>query len=193
MVHRVRKLCRQDWVMEALRTLAREGVHGVKVERLARSLGVTKGSFYWHFGKRDDLLRAVLDYWNQDLTANIMKEVQAFDGDAKQRLLFLARIINEKGANEFEGAVRTWAISDEDVAKIVGKVDQMRLKFIEQMFEEIGFHGVDCEMRARIFMHYEVAEPGILLRQTKAEHDELMRLRIEMLTSKPGDGLEERA
>jgi AcrR family transcriptional regulator len=185
------QLCRRDWIVAALQTLAREGVHGVKVERLARSLGVTKGSFYWHFRDRDDLLQAVLDYWQQDLTVQIRNEAQAFRGRAEQRLFFLARIINEKRANEFEGALRAWALSDRNVAKVVREVDQTRLAFLKQVFEEIGFCKVDSKMRARVFMHYEVAEPSIFLGQTRAEHDELMRLRIEMLTSRPGDGPEE--
>jgi hypothetical protein len=63
----------------------------------------------------------------------------------------------------------------------------MWLTFLMQMFQGVGFHGVDCEMRARIFLHYEVAEPSIFLAQSKAEREELGRLGVKMLTSKPGD------
>ncbi len=68
MVRRVtaRRLDRDDWVAAGLAALERGGVEAVAIVPLARELGVTRGSFYWHFASRDELLGAVLERWEHE-------------------------------------------------------------------------------------------------------------------------------
>ena len=85
----IQQLDRNAWLVQALKILSREGLAGVRVEKIARSLHVTKGSFYWHFKDRDDLFSGMLDYWADVLTDDVFKEVLACRGNAKRRLLKL--------------------------------------------------------------------------------------------------------
>lgn len=68
-----RRLGREDWLQEGLRLLAAKGWRGFAVEPAARALGVTKGSFYWHFRDRDDWRDAVLAYWEHRAFAALVR------------------------------------------------------------------------------------------------------------------------
>ncbi len=66
------QLSRRDWVVAALAALSQGGVAAVKVDRLATRLKVTRGSFYWHFKAHADLLGAMLDFWENELTGDLI-------------------------------------------------------------------------------------------------------------------------
>ena len=63
-----RGISKAEWLEAASQALSEEGVAGIKVERLAKSLGIAKAGFYWHFKNRDDLLQQLLDYWTHEVT-----------------------------------------------------------------------------------------------------------------------------
>jgi AcrR family transcriptional regulator len=73
-----------DWLKQALEILDNEGIHKVKVEYLARQLGVTKGSFYWHFKNHETLIREMLNYWARILTINVIERSTQDSKDAKE-------------------------------------------------------------------------------------------------------------
>ncbi|NER97899.1 MAG: TetR/AcrR family transcriptional regulator, partial [Symploca sp. SIO1B1] len=80
--NQVSNLTRLDWIEQGLKTLAETGVETVRVEPLAKVLGVTKGSFYWHFKNREDFLEAILQEWVNWQTNSIIEQVEALGGDA---------------------------------------------------------------------------------------------------------------
>ena len=83
------RLSRDDWLAAALEVLYDEGVGNVSIVRIARDLGVTRGSFYWHFKDRHDLLRSLLDFWVHSQTEAILEKVDQFEGTPSERLLKL--------------------------------------------------------------------------------------------------------
>jgi len=177
---------RNTWLEQALKILAKEGLAGVRVEKLAKSLHVTKGSFYWHFKDRNDLFRGMLDYWADVLTGDVLKTVIACKGNTKGRLLQMMEVIEETKADRFELAIRSWASHDKAVARKVRKVDEQRLHFVKGLFKELGFTEADADTRARLFIHFQVAAPGIQVPLTKQERATLRKRRHKMLT---GSGL----
>jgi AcrR family transcriptional regulator len=106
------RLSDDEWVVCALDALKRDGVVGVRVERLARELGVTKGSFCHHFRDRPELLRQMLRYWTEELTMRAIEIVGDVGGDASDKLLTLMRLIADQGMNRFETAIRAWTSFD---------------------------------------------------------------------------------
>ena len=82
-VSRVRK---NDWLEKALQVLEAEGIVGVRVERLARELGVAKRGFYWHFQDREDLYREMLDFWSEEFTESVVDDPLMRTGNAETRL-----------------------------------------------------------------------------------------------------------
>jgi AcrR family transcriptional regulator len=113
-----RRLHREDWLLHALETLRREGVTGLRVEPLAKSLGVTTGSFYWHFKDRKDLLDQVLAHWTEEMTAAVGRRMSSEEEPRKQLHSLLVEITREN-RNRYETAMRNWAAFDTEARKSV--------------------------------------------------------------------------
>ena len=101
-----------QWVAAGLEALRKGGVAGVRVERLAGEVGLTKGSFYWHFRDRGELLDALLEYWAREMTEAEFERVQAVKGGLAARLRTLAEDVLDKGMGRYDPAIRAWARSD---------------------------------------------------------------------------------
>ena len=177
-----KQLAAEDWLKLALETLDNEGVHKVNVEYLARKLGVTKGSFYWHFKNRETLLKEMLNYWAETLTTDVILRSRQNSKDAKETLLKLMTIITEERVGRYEAAIRAWAMHDEMAKATLHKVDEQRLKYITSVFTDIGFKKADAETRARIMLYYQVAEQGIFLSDSKEKRKKLLKQRFAFLT-----------
>ena len=89
------RLGRQDWIDTGLKVLAKNGVKSIRVELLAKLMNVTKGSFYWHFKNREELLDALLQEWSDRDTNKIIEQIEAIDGDASSKLLYLFELCCE--------------------------------------------------------------------------------------------------
>lgn len=179
-----KQLNTEDWLELALETLKNEGIHKVNVEYLARQLKVTKGSFYWHFKNREALLKEMLKHWTNTLTTDVIQRSQDGSKNTKESLFKLMTIITDEKVGRYETAIRSWATHDEMARPILQKVDKQRLKYITSLFSEMGFNKVDAELRARITLYYQVAELGILLDDSKAKRNKLLKQRFTLLTKK---------
>jgi len=143
------RLNRQDWLKAALGALARDGVAALRVEPLAKKLGVTKGSFYWHFADRPALLTAVLAEWERRATDAIIVEVEAAGGDAAAHLALLFRI-TAAADGRLDSAVRAWAQNDSAAAAVQARVDGRRFTYLEAQFAALGFPAAEAASRARL-------------------------------------------
>lgn len=150
-------LDRDAWIAGALRALVDDGVDGLRVEVLAKRLAVTKGSFYWHFKDRRDLLDAVLDRWRDGRVDDIRKQTAA---DAGQELAALHHTIdvysaarNRKGI-AIEAAIRLWARQDPRAAAIVEAVDAERLGCTRQLFLALGLPEAEAAARSVLLYAY---------------------------------------
>ncbi len=178
------RLGREDWIEAGLAALAADGPDGVRVERLARALGATKGSFYWHFRDRAELQDAILDVWDERTTPAILAQV-AGPGPAEPRLRRLARLVTDAGEPgellELERAVRAWAVFDPAVAARVARVDGARLAGLRALFRECGFGPGDAELRARIFVYYVPGEAFSPERMPLSKRRRLAQRRVDLL------------
>ncbi|GAA0512500.1 MAG: TetR/AcrR family transcriptional regulator [Pigmentiphaga sp.] len=148
-------LQRADWVRAGLRVLAQSGVDAVLIPRLATDLGVTKGSFYWHFESRDDLLLALIEEWKQHATLRVIEIVESASTSPQEKIRLIAFIGTNSPIDEFGGAielaVRNWARTNPDVRSAVADVDQQRLTYLTSLYAEMGAK-VDPELLA--CLHY---------------------------------------
>ena len=144
------QLDRNDWIEGAIDVLANEGVSGLRVEVLAKNFGVTKGSFYWHFKDRQDLLNAVLQVWKEGRLRDIEKQSTAVTGKELEQIHHVidvySAVRNRKGIS-IELAVRDWARHDPVVSAAVEEVDSYRLECTRKLFVSLGLS--DDEARAR--------------------------------------------
>jgi AcrR family transcriptional regulator len=145
------KAGRPDWIMAALTLLGRGGIDAVRVEPLAEKLGVTKGSFYWHFKDRDALHAAMLEAWQAGTTQNVIDRVEKESRSRDARLGRLITIaIEHSWAARLETAVRAWAKHDERAAKAITEVDAQRLDYIAMLLRELGIETRTARLRAQI-------------------------------------------
>jgi AcrR family transcriptional regulator len=126
-------------VRAGLQVLARDGIDAVRVEPLAARLGVTKGSFYWHFKDRADLHAAMLEAWRIVSTGEIIDRVDAAGGSGSERLGRLVELTttNEKAAR-LETAIRAWARTERTVAKALAEIDGKRLDYVARLLVACG-------------------------------------------------------
>jgi len=137
-----------DWTEAGLRLLVSEGRSAVKISRLCDDLGVTKGSFYWHFSDIDDLMKAIATrYTSQDNdAARGLTSLEELPVD--ERLARMGAMLVDERAWEAEVAVREWARSDPQVAESVRALDQRILAVVRNCFLELGFDEEEAELRA---------------------------------------------
>lgn len=131
------RLTRADWITAALAALARGGVAAVAVDPLATALGVSRGSFYWHFENRADLLRSALDWWEQEGTSSVIERVGHIT-DPRERLRSLFHIaLTEDPTDGLEPALVAHA-DDPIVAPVLHRVTARRIEFLAVAYAEAG-------------------------------------------------------
>ncbi|MBL0421870.1 TetR/AcrR family transcriptional regulator [Ramlibacter sp. AW1] len=148
-------LQRVDWIRAGMRILARSGVDAVLIPPLAKALGVTKGSFYWHFASRDELLLALIEEWKQHATRRVIEIVEHAGTSPQEKIRLIAFIGTNSPIDEFGGAielaVRNWARSNPEVRRKVADVDRERVSYLATLYATVG-STVDPELLA--CLHY---------------------------------------
>lgn len=132
---------REDWIKAGLRQMTHAGIDSVKVERLAATLGISKGPFYWRFSGRDELLAGMLDHWQREFTARLIQDTEPLSPRRRMEELF-HRILNAKAGKvsvaQTEAAMRAWAAQDAAAARVVRQVDAQRTDYLFQALCEMG-------------------------------------------------------
>ncbi|MFF5189353.1 TetR/AcrR family transcriptional regulator [Streptomyces sp. NPDC000345] len=141
------KVSKDEWTMAALRALARGGVSAVAVDQLARELGVTRGSFYWHFENRDALLVAALETWEARATTDVIAALgKLTDARVRARALFDEALGSEEiGGLEPALVAQTMHPA---VAEVVARVNRTRIAYLTDIFTDVGFGTDDARNRA---------------------------------------------
>ena len=162
------RLDQDAWARAALVALGRGGTAAVAVEALARELGVTKGSFYWHFGSRDELIDAALGLWEREHTVDVIAEVDAGSGErdpaARLRRLFEA-IVGHAAVDHVELLL---ALSDDErVAPALRRVTERRIDYVAGVYSELGFDAEAARDRAVLAYaaylgHLQLIRTGLL-------------------------------
>ena len=138
-----------DWEQQALILIAEKGIRAVAVESLARRMGVTKGSFYWHFQNRESLLEQSLIRWEKHDETNLHTSLSAIEDPRERLRSFFRRTGREKLTHDVYSSLCT-ASDHPQVEPLLERVAERRMKHIELAFEEIGFDPKEASHRARL-------------------------------------------
>jgi len=141
----------KDWIDAASARLAKHGVEAVRVESLARELRVSKGSFYWHFRDRVDLLEQVLAGWETE-ELRWLEDKQLESMAAARRWARIVEMTSDPERVRMRMAIRAWARADERVAARVAAIEKKNVALIAGVLREIGFSNADAESWAQIAM-----------------------------------------
>jgi AcrR family transcriptional regulator len=150
-------LDRAAWIAAALDIVAQDGIDGLRVEGLAKRLGVTKGSFYWHFKDRRDLIDAVLDDWRAGRIRDIRKQTAATPGNEEAALRHTIEVYaaakNRKGIS-IEASIRLWARQDANGLAVVEEVDAERLECTRRLFLARNLPPAEAAARSALLYAY---------------------------------------
>jgi AcrR family transcriptional regulator len=182
---------REPWIAAALSRIATGGLDAVRVEVLARDLGVTKGGFYWHFADREALLAAVLDSWRSGRIEAIARQADEAGGDARRRLLGLIRLyaarVNPQGI-AIELAIRQWARRDKAAARAAAAVDAARLTQVRTLFEVLDLPADEARSRAYLFYSFLFGQSLLFAPAPDRERRALIEACAALLTGRPARG-----
>ena len=124
---------RSTWIDAGLKALAAGGPDAVRVELLAKALGVTRGGFYWHFPSRQAFLDEMLDTWEHRSTEEVLERVEEEGGDARDKVRRAGMLTFSKELLPIDLAVRDWARRDRSVAKRLRRVDNRRMEYLRML------------------------------------------------------------
>lgn len=142
------RLSREAWSEAALGVIAREGIDAVAVEPLARGLGATKGSFYWHFADRADLVAAAVAHWEARATGDVIAELDAVN-DPRERLRRVLKAAFEDPRIAVDAALAARG-GDPVIGPVVRRVTRRRLAFLAAAYEGCGLPPAEARRRARV-------------------------------------------
>ena len=169
------RLGRGDWIDAALETLLTMGVEALRITRLADELSVTRGSFYWHFKDRGDLLDALVDRWRAKNTAAVIEAVETASSLADGILgLFDAWIDPDRFDPRLDAALRDWARRAPDIRQAVEAADRIRLDAVTGLFRRFGYPMPEAFIRARVIYFAQIGYYTLV-------HDEPMDERFDYL------------
>lgn len=184
MAGRTAKITADTWVDTARRALIEEGIGGVKVDRLAGRLGVTRGGFYHNFRDREELLSRLMDAWEETCQfAPPDLPPGSTPADAIVWLDELVRRLIEEDIydHHFDMAVRELARSDPRAAWAMERADRKRMTSLRRFFEALGYDEEEAPVRARVFYYHQIGYYAIGVRQSVAERRRKARLYIDIL------------
>ena len=170
------QLSADDWIKAGLKALAKGGFTALKADPLAKAMGVSRGSFYWHFADLGAFHAAILKRWREIAAEQIIADVEAGSGEPLNALLrrtFGARL-------DLERAVRNWAAFDPAAHSAVRAIDRRRLDYIEALLQRRGLNATMAEARAQIlywtFLGFALSGPPGPAARLKPLLDEILRM-----------------
>lgn len=183
-----RRLGRDDWIGAARQLLVRTGIDGVKVDRVARQLKVTRGSFYWHFRDVQDLADALLHDWESRNQAEI-SEVRIGWSRSRPNLVDVFAIWLEEQSDflAFDMAIRVWARNSPPVAEAARRVDEAWIALLTEIFVAEGYGELDSFVRARVSYFTQIGYYALAIREELGERLELAPAYYRALVGKDPD------
>jgi AcrR family transcriptional regulator len=178
---------RNGWIDEGLKALAAGGPEAVRIEPLARALGVTKGGFYWHFDDRRALLDEMLDTWERVSVDEVIERIEAEGGDARSKFRRLSGLAltgeEELGLDPLpiDLAVRDWARWNKKLARRLRRVDNRRMDYMRRLFREFCPDEDEVEARCMLAFSLWIGNHLIAADHGSRSRAEVMRLTLERL------------
>ena len=176
----VDKQSKKSWLDAALQALASGGIEQVRVESLAKKLGVTKGSFYWHFKDREQFLDELLNFWAEQSTQVVIANPN-YPTDSKARVRAVAADIVRHDLGKLDPHIRSWTQYDKRRARVVAKIDKVRFEFLRDLFLAAGFSMIGSDLRAQSLYRYVLGEQFISVRESMSQRLQRMQAHVDLL------------
>jgi AcrR family transcriptional regulator len=176
------RLSREAWLEKALEVLSRDGESKVRIDSVCAALGVTKGSFYWHFKGRDDFLETLFDYWTERFNRRVPESTKAHGGTASERIRFLFKLVTRENLGKYDAAFDSWAAHEPATARRVKEVYRLRYDYVASLFRELGFRGVALEVRTVAFLSFLKVESRVTGKAPPRRNARRIAIELEFFT-----------
>jgi AcrR family transcriptional regulator len=177
-------LDRDAWLKKALDILFAHGISQVKIEVIARKLKLTKGSFYWHFRNRDDLLRSMVEWWREN-QLRFISGLTHSHADPQGIIRAVITFTQHTEDSNHDIAMREFARFNKQAARAVAEVDQLRVSYLAEMFLAAGFDALEASLRARTLYFYQVGEYTTSLAPAPPDREEMAERLYRLLVRTP--------
>ncbi len=172
------QLSTKDWLDQGLKTLTKNGFTALKAEPLARAMGVSRGSFYWHFADIAAFHAAILRHWREVAAEEIIANLETASGHDNPLALLLRQAFG--GRLALENAVRIWATADPAARAAVQAIDRRRLDYLEKLLRDSGLAADVARAREQIlywaFIGFAMSDKPLPRTKQQAVTDELLRM-----------------
>ena len=172
------QLSAKDWLDQGLKALADSGFTALKAEPLAKAMGVSRGSFYWHFRDISAFHAAILKHWRDVAAEQIIADVEAAAPGKDGLEVLLRRVFGERLT--LERAVRTWAAFDPAARAAVQAIDRRRLSYVESLLQQSGLPADVARARAQIlywaFLGFALSDQPLPKARQQAMMAEMLRI-----------------
>jgi len=180
-IKKKKKHTREQWLQKSLDVISGQGFGRIVIDNIVKSIKVTKGSFYWHFKDRNDFLEHLVTYWDENFTRNVMQHIAAMQGDAGKRLLELMMYVTRKRLARYDAAILSLAHNEPHVSNQIAVVFESRIEFVASLIAEMGYKGLDLELRSRMIVTFMSQEQNVLSQKAVKEQVSLIKKAYDLL------------
>lgn len=172
------------WLDAAYDMLVESGVEAVKVLPLAKVLGVSRTSFYWHFADREALLDALIERWRRKNTGNLIAQTEAYAETITEAVLNLFDCWVDETLFDarMDFAIRNWAQQAPELKATLETADAERIAAIAAMFSRFGYDDRQAEARAKTVYYTQIGYISMMVDEPLAERLEHMPDYVETFT-----------
>ena len=178
---KTKKITRKQWLQMSLEIISGQEFGHFVIDNIVKLMGVTKGSFYWHFKDRNDFLEHLVTYWDENFTRNVMQHIAAMQGDAGKRLLELMMYVTRKRLARYDAAILSLAHNEPHVSNQIAVVFESRIEFVASLIAEMEYKGLELELRRRRIVTVISQEQKVLSQKAVKEQVRLIKKAYDLL------------
>ncbi len=168
----MKRISKEIFLKEGLKVLTEIGEAGLTINVITKRLGVTKGSFYHHFKNRQDFSDALISYWEEKSTLEVIKRCEEGENPVEKTML-LKKLATELQNNDLEVAIRAWAVRDPRIKAFQDRIDIKRFEYLKGLAEQITCDKKIAKILTQIFSAVHIAAPQMMPKINEKELEEL--------------------
>ena len=177
------KMTREEWLDRALVIINHQHFGTLRIDRLVRVMGVTKGSFYWHFESRKDFIVKLIEHWDKTFTENVIEHIESLTGNPKECLLELMLFITDNQLAQYDFAIHALAQNEPEAFPLIKEVLNKRITFVASLFSAMGFKKDEVKLRSRAAVMFMTQEQNSLLKESVDKQRKRMKLAHTLFTN----------
>ncbi|UTW65314.1 TetR/AcrR family transcriptional regulator [bacterium SCSIO 12643] len=145
---------KEDWIQLGYELFSNQGISGIVIEKMAKQLVCNKSSFYWHFKSKKEFIHELIQFWIRIETEQVIQRTENASTPQEKLEQFLTIAFKNDPYLEFIYFLKRYASNKPEIQKIIDEVDQRRLSFTSQLFQELGYPQKEASIKADIFYKY---------------------------------------